>query len=279
MSFLYSSSNISADGWTLNVVCLVDIPPIETDTGSTAAVGFTLTVDGVEYDLGVWNLGGTTNAAGDTIAIAIERQVMAGQTATVKYDGSGDLHDQTPDTLLAFTDQSVTNNSTTPLIAGYWTTQAIVERKWDAANTTKWSNKGNDNTLPDYAAWQDAIDATDNKFNAEFAIAGYSIPPYDEASTSPYFKRIKDLATIWAGTELYFARGLLDQSATNNEVERDKMQGWRDYVDKELERIFAAGLDIELIPDTTPSGSSFQNVPLVRGSDISSSGDENSNGL
>jgi hypothetical protein len=163
------------------------------------------------------------------------------------------------------------NLSTTQ--TGFWTTRALVEDRWGHENTRKWSNKGDSDSVDaDPVAWQQALDDTDSKFNADFLNNDYDLDDLTPTwlATSPYAARVQVLAKIWAGTELYFARGLLDVSSGGNSnlEERDNMQGWRNYVDAELEKMFDAGLDIEIDEDAPASADGFQSVDIVRDTDV-----------
>lgn len=165
---------------------------------------------------------------------------------------------------------------------GFWTDRQKVERKFGKENTRIWSNNGDTETTDaNPITWQEALDDTDAKFNSaiekhfkelnirrkKFGLETvvYVVPPYAADSTSADFARLKILAKIWAGTELYFARGSLDESAGgNNQVERDKMQGWRNYVETELSTLFSVGLDVDQDDDLRTSVSTGALIQTVQ---------------
>jgi hypothetical protein len=212
-------------------------------------------------------------------SIPIAVTANAGETGSLTYTppGSGKLRDiDGPNNVAAIAFPIALENLMTEQ-TGFWTTRSKVEQEFGEENTRIWSNKGDDSTTDaDPAAWAAALARTDNKFNADFLNNDYDLADLTPTwlSTSPYAARIKDLAVYWAGTELYFARGLQDRTGGTDDEMRDKMQGWRNYVDAELLKMFDAGLDIETDVDAPGDADGFQFVPRVGTSDITATGDE-----
>lgn len=227
---------------------------------------FVVSVDGAAVTLGTPVL-----IYGIRVTIPLAESVGAEAVSTLTYTPpvSDALQDYAPNLVGAIPFTILLENQTETQ-AGFWTTRAKVENRWGEENTRIWSNKGNTDLLADPIAWQEVLSDTDAKFNYEFFSRDYAVPPWAANDASPVFAYFKTLADIWAGTELYFGRGFAQDSGDQDQ--RDKMQGWRDYVEAKIERAFEMKLDISLVSDDVDTLSGGAGIIAVQPDDSCSIG-------